>query len=83
MTYLIRSVGDGWEITKWEEWGGKRPDALYLVKLNAEEWMECDCPGNRRWGNCKHSLMVRMWIRGGKRVWFPIVLGLGPYGWGL
>jgi hypothetical protein len=83
VSYLIREVSGGYEVTKWEEWGGKRPNASYSVRLNREGWRECSCSGGTYHGYCKHVSMVRVWLREGKPCKIPIVVGLGPWGWGL
>ena len=83
-TYLYREIKEGeYEVTKWEEWGGKRPNETYFVILNEWEERECTCIGCRVHGYCKHVVMIRKWLREGKPIAIPIVLGLGPWGWGM
>jgi hypothetical protein len=33
---------------------GDQVVAVYDVRLTAENYVECDCPGHLRWGHCRH-----------------------------
>lgn len=82
--YLVRQLSKSvYEVTKWEEWGGKRPDAIYRIEKYRWDYI-CDCPaGKHHIPECKHVAILERWLLEGKPVAIPIVVGLGPWGWGL
>jgi hypothetical protein len=59
--YLVRRVGQVYEVTKWGE--SSLPEQKYTVREARNGW-SCNSPGCRRKTKCKHAKIVIAWNKG-------------------
>lgn len=62
ISYLIRQEPNGsFTVSKWNM--GTYPIEIYTVRLSPRA--KCTCPGGHNHGHCKHTGMIKEWIKRG------------------
>lgn len=64
ITYLVRQDSNYlFTVSKWDM--GVRPIEVYRVETGKNDKMKCNCASGSHRGYCKHTDMVKAWVKRG------------------